>query len=66
MNGRNEIQMCQAEMVKAIEFYLREVVFKKEYADSVKVLAVRSRETLHFTVDLDGKDTAKENTANDA
>lgn len=52
MHGNNEIQMCQSEMVAAMDYYLRNVVFQKDYADKVKVQAVNAREEIHFTIKL--------------
>ena len=63
MQGRNNFNICQSQMVKAIQHWLRSDVFTHSYGKDVKVVAVRSRKDdggIHFTIELDGKVSAKE------
>lgn len=40
MEGANELHLCEAEMIQAVEHYLKTKVLNAEYAATVKVLGV--------------------------
>lgn len=44
MQGNNKIQMCVAEMIRAIEYYLNEVQFKER----VRVASVSENKNDHY------------------
>jgi len=50
MEGRNELHLCDSEMTKAVEFYLKQQVFKDE---KFKVMDIRSIQD-GFAVRLEG------------
>ena len=48
MKGRNELNLCPHEMMRAIEFYLNEVQFKEQ----VKVVKIEQKNDSYFQVSL--------------
>lgn len=56
MNGNNELHLCHAEMIAAVDFYLKSKVLQSDYAQKVKVSSVKSDSDAYapgFTVKLE-------------
>ena len=54
MDGANSIKFCQAEMIRAMETYLKDHVFKDK---KFQVTCVNSEDRVHFEIHLKGEDS---------
>lgn len=47
MKGKNELRLCTAEMIEAVQFYLNEKIFTKEH--KARVTAIEKKDEGNFS-----------------
>ena len=59
ITGNNSVVLCQAEMQKAVQFYLDNIVFKTPGFAKVNLVKIEDNQCKSFHISLKDKETSK-------